>query len=388
MQRRWPIFWALMWALRFARKHHLIPDMLDCAHPANEASIARAAAALAAGHLVVFPTETVYGLGADAFNAQAVARIYSVKGRPADHPLILHVASIEKAKSLCGHWPDKAQALAQAFWPGPLTLILNRADRVPDWVTGGQSTVGVRIPAHPWTLKMLSQFEASASGVVCAPSANPFGAVSATRASDVLSHLGPRLANQDMVIDAGDCDVGVESTIVDLSGGGLRLLRPGGLSRDRIDAIAGPVMDTTADLTAGATRGMDSERARSAVGLPRVSGSLASHYAPLTPLSVLPREALIDVVSQVLGRSPKARIACMMIKDKAGVSDSVSQTVMSPLADRYAHDLYAVLHDLDARGFDRIYAEEPPQGVSWEAVHDRLRRASHRESQGPLGDAP
>lgn len=366
--------------------------MLDCAHPANEASIARAAATLAAGHLVVFPTETVYGLGADAFNAQAVARIYSVKGRPADHPLILHVASIEKAKSLCRHWPDKAQALAQAFWPGPLTLILNRADGVPDWVTGGQSTVGVRIPAHPWTLKMLSQFEACASGVVCAPSANPFGAVSATRAADVLRYLGPRLAEQDMVIDAGDCDVGVESTIVDLSGGGLRLLRPGGLSRDRIDAIAGPVTDPTAGPiagpTAGASAGTASESAPLAAGLPRVSGSLASHYAPLTPLSVLPRKALIDVISQVLGRSPKARLACMMIRDKAAVSASVSQTVMSPLADRYAHDLYAVLHDLDARGLDGIYAEEPPQGVSWEAVHDRLRRSSHRESQEPLGDAP
>lgn len=384
MRRRWPIFWALMWAPRFARKHNLIPAMLDCAHPANEASIARAAATLAAGHLVVFPTETVYGLGADAFNAQAVARIYSVKGRPADHPLILHVASIEKAKSLCSHWPEKAQALAHAFWPGPLTLILNRADLVPDWVTGGQSTVGVRIPAHPWTLKMLSQFEACASGVVCAPSANPFGAVSATRATDVLSHLGPRLTEEDMVIDAGDCDVGVESTIVDLSGGGLRLLRPGGLSRDRIDAIAGPLTDPTA----GATAGMAGESAPWAVGLPRVSGSLASHYAPLTPLSVLPRKALIDAVSRVLDRSPKARLACMMINDKAAVSASVSQTVMSPLADRYAHDLYAVLHDLDARGLDRIYAEEPPQGVSWEAVHDRLRRASHRESQEPLGDAP
>lgn len=335
-------------------------------------SIARAAAALGRGHLVAFPTETVYGLGADGLDPAAVAGIFKAKGRPEDHPLILHVASLERARALAADFPPAAEILARAFWPGPLTLILKRAAHVPDVVTGGQDTVGVRIPGHPAALALLEAFGKVGSGVVAAPSANRFGGVSPTRARDVLASIGDRLGVDDMILDGGECQVGVESTIVDVSAVervGVRILRPGGISRQEILQVIGA---GTSLPSAGAA--------------PRVSGSLASHYSPLTPLRLLARQDLIKAVKAAQQANPDVRLACVVfsaLRDKAeaslvGSSAAVTSEIlvaMDPVA--YARDLYARLNDLDTQGFDTILIESPPQTAEWEAVNDRLIRAAH-----------
>ncbi|MFZ9102984.1 MAG: L-threonylcarbamoyladenylate synthase, partial [Burkholderiaceae bacterium] len=203
----------------------------------DQALIDQAAKGLAAGHLVAFPTETVYGLGADALSSSAVARIFSAKGRPADHPLIVHVADLNAAKALASGWPESAQRLAQAFWPGPLTLIVQKAECVPMAVTGGQQTVGLRVPSHPMALDLLRAFGQVGSGAVAAPSANRFGGVSPTRAQDVSRSLAGRLGPNDQILDGGACQVGLESSIVDCTVDPPRLLRPGGLPRAAIEAV-------------------------------------------------------------------------------------------------------------------------------------------------------
>jgi L-threonylcarbamoyladenylate synthase len=345
---------------------------------ASAENIAQAADALAQGHLVALPTETVYGLGADGLNPGAVSRIFQAKGRPEDHPLILHVADLAHAKALAAEFPPAAQLLAQAFWPGPLTLILRRAKGVPDAVTGGQDTVGVRIPNHPVALALLKAFSKVGSGVIAAPSANRFGGVSPTRARDVAASLGDRLQSHDMILDGGDCQVGVESTIVDVSAVervGVRILRPGGIGRQEILKVIG------AAVSAGS-----SSPSAAATPTPRVSGSLASHYAPLTPLRLLARQDLIKAVKSAQQANPDVRLACVVF---SALRDKTQSTVMAnalamvteirvamdPVV--YARDLYAHLNDLDAQGFDAILIECPPQTAEWEAVNDRLMRAAH-----------
>ena len=349
--------------------------MLNSATPASEASIARAASVLAQGRLVALPTETVYGLGADGLSVPAVMRIFQAKGRPADHPLILHVASEQQAKTLAANWPQSADQLAKAFWPGPMTLILKRAPVVPDAVTGGQDTVGVRIPGHPVALALLKQFSQQGSGVIAAPSANRFGGVSPTRAIDVILGLGPFLDEQDMVLDGGACQVGVESTIIDLSGEMPRILRPGGLSRTAIEAALASTVDISTH-----------EGNVSASTVPRVSGSLASHYAPRAKVHLVAPEVFASLVTTRLQQQPSRRLGLMPFVgqrlDDCSENPRLIVRNMPDDPDRYAQELYATMNDLDRMGVDELFIAQPPQTTAWEAVSDRLRRAAASVNDG------
>jgi L-threonylcarbamoyladenylate synthase len=306
--------------------------------------VRRAAQILRRGGLVAFPTETVYGLGADASNEAALKRLYAVKRRPPDHPVIVHFASAEDAFAWARDVPEAARRLAARFWPGPLTLILKRAARVGDFVTGGQDTVGLRVPSHPVVHELLMIF----GGGVAAPSANRFGRVSPTRAEHVREDLG---AEVDLVLEGGPSEVGIESTIVDLSRGGAVLLRPGAISRAELEAALG------APVTAPDARA------------PRAPGMLERHYAPKTELRLVPTHALDEEIARESGKAavlafsrPDERAArwLRMPRDPAG----------------YARRLYAALRELDEAGCARIVVEEPPDEPAWAAVRDRLRRAA------------
>jgi L-threonylcarbamoyladenylate synthase len=329
---------------------------------ANPCLISTAAELLALGHLVAFPTETVYGLGADGLNPNAVAKIFQAKGRPADHPVILHVADTAKAKRLAMHWPAVADELAEAFWPGPLTLILKRAGHVPDCVTGGQDTVGVRVPSHPVAQTLLRDFAGLGSGVIAAPSANRFGGISPTRAIDVATSIGSRLGPHDVIIDGGDCDVGVESTIVDVSGDAPRILRPGGISREAIEAVMSLAKTSSASV-------------------PRVSGALASHYAPNARTLLRTSSEVPAEVERLLTQDADQTVGCVVITATLPTTllttKRLTVCAMSNDPVTYAHDLYATLNDLDRRGVDVVVIESPPATVAWEAVLDRLGRAAH-----------
>jgi L-threonylcarbamoyladenylate synthase len=321
----------------------------------NSAEIERAAAILRAGGLVAFPTETVYGLGADASNPAAVAKIFAAKGRPQDHPVIVHLAGVELLPLWAGEVPAAAHELAAAFWPGPLTLILKRAAGVPDCVTGGQDTVGLRIPRHPMALALLRAFAGKAGGRVfsgvAAPSANKFGRISPTTAGHVRAELGDGV---DCVLDGGECSVGIESTIVDLSRGRAVLLRPGQVTRAQIAAVLGAEVELS-DATA-----------------PRVSGTLQSHYAPRTPLHLIAAAELPTRLAALRGKkiAVLARAAA-----PAGLNDVAWQRAPRAAAG-YAQELYASLRRLDALGCDAILVEAPPTAPEWQGVNDRLRRAS------------
>lgn len=313
--------------------------------------IARAAALLRAGELVAFPTETVYGLGADAANPQAVARIFAAKGRPADHPLIVHLPDAGHVDRWARDIPPVAHALAERFWPGPLTLILRRQPNVIDAITGGQPTVGLRVPAHPVARQLLAAF----GGGVAAPSANRFGRISPTTATHVREELGDRVA---AILDGGPCAVGIESTILDLSGDAPRILRPGMIGAAALAEVLGS--------TPGFAEGMDD-------GVPRVSGSLEAHYAPRTPLQLVAGDALPFAVRNALVAGERiAILACMA---PAITADSIVWRVAPTDAAGFAHDLYANLRVLDAAGCARIVVQRPPLTPAWAAVQDRLRRA-------------
>ena len=301
--------------------------------------VRRAAEILKRGGLVAFPTETVYGLGADAANAKAVARLYAVKGRPADHPVIVHFASAEQAFAWAREVPEAARQLAARFWPGPLTLILKRSKLAQDFVTGGQDSVGLRVPSHPVAQELLKEFKKG----IAAPSANRFGLVSPTTAAHVREDLGDEV---DLVLEGGPSDVGIESTIVDLSGPGAVLLRPGGISEEQL----GITLRTAA---------ADS---------PRHSGGLERHYAPRTPARLVPAHALDKVIS-----STANRIAVLAFSRPDERVDYWLRMPRDPAA--YAQRLYAALRELDSAGCEAILVEAPPQAAEWAAVLDRLRRA-------------
>ncbi|HUY04334.1 MAG TPA: L-threonylcarbamoyladenylate synthase [Rhodocyclaceae bacterium] len=314
--------------------------------------IARAAALLRAGELVAFPTETVYGLGADAANPEAVAKIFAAKGRPADHPLIVHIAGAEQLDAWAREVPAAAYKLARAFWPGPLTLILKRSELVPDAVTGGQDTVGLRVPDHPLALALLAEF----GGGIAAPSANRFGRISPTTAAHVRAELGDTV---QLVLDGGPCAVGIESTIVDLSRGAPVVLRPGAISADDILRVLG---SAAADSPA-----MESER-------PRVSGSLAAHYAPSSSLRLIDGAALDAAAreAQAQGR----RVAVLSRRPQPFAAAELIWRTAPEDARGYARELYAALRQLDAATPDLILVEAPPQEPAWRAVADRLARAA------------
>ncbi len=335
----------------------------------DDAEIRRAADLLRAGKLVALPTETVYGLGADALNPVALAKIFAAKGRPADHPLIVHLPDADHLPRWARAIPKEALALARAFWPGPLTLILKREAEVPDAVTGGQDTVGVRVPDHPVALALLRAFDSG----IAAPSANRFGRISPTTAAHVREELGDKVA---LILDGGACAVGIESTILDLSGHNPRILRPGAISAADIARVIGrrpldPRAESEADTESGGDTLSD---AASDGSLPRVSGSLAAHYAPRTPLRLVAAERLVETAAILAGEGSRVAVLALSVADPG---DARSLWHAAPAdAAGYAHDLYASLRALDAAGADFILVEAPPAGPAWQAIADRLGRAA------------
>jgi L-threonylcarbamoyladenylate synthase len=315
--------------------------------------IDQAVAVLRRGGVVAVPTETVYGLAADARNPAAVRRVFSIKGRPADHPLIVHIAEAGRLADWARDIPPAAYTLADAFWPGPLTLILKRQPDVPDIVTGGQDTVGLRVPDHPLTLELLRRF----GGGLAAPSANRFGRISPTLPRHVADELGDAV---DLILDGGPCAVGVESTIVNLTVDPPVVLRPGGIVTEALSAALGVAVRC-------AGRNADV----------RAPGLLESHYAPVTPVELLPAEAL----RQESARRGAAgeRIAVMLRGAAHAAPAGVSHVVMPDDAEAYARMLYATLRRLDAGGFDRLLVESVPDTDAWLAVADRLRRAAAKQ---------
>lgn len=304
--------------------------------------ISRAAEILRAGGLVAFPTETVYGLGADASSPAAVARLYAAKGRPAGHPVIVHFADAEHAFEWAREVPDEAKKLAARFWPGPLTLILKRSARAGDFITGGQDSVGLRVPSHPVAQALLRAF----GGGVAAPSANLFGNVSATTAAHVREDL-----TVDLVLDGGPSEVGIESTIVDVSSSIPVLLRPGRISKEQLEAVL--------------KTGIQDKQ----IDSPRHSGGLERHYAPKTPaLLVAPHE---------LDREIARRGAAVAVLAFSRPDERVDYWIRMPKDPQaYAQRLYAALRELDAAGCGTILIESPPEDEAWTAVRDRLSRAA------------
>jgi L-threonylcarbamoyladenylate synthase len=306
----------------------------------SDAEIERAADLLRSGRLVAFPTETVYGLGANALDAAAVDRIFEAKGRPPTSPLIVHVSSMHMARLVVAEWPTRAELLARRFWPGPLTLVLKKHAKISARVTAGLDTVGVRVPAHPVALALLR-----AAGVpVAAPSANRFGGLSPTLAEHVHASLGNRV---DMILDGGPTEVGIESTVLSLAGDPV-LLRPGMISREQIEAVIGPV-------SVG-----DGTRAEGGHASP---GLHVRHYSPSTRLVLIgPRESL-----------PAGRGAYVFIATPRPAARAVP---MPNQPEQYAAALYQTLHELDAERFEWIAVECPPDEPAWVAIQDRLRRAA------------
>ena len=319
-------------------------------------AIAAAAAVLRAGGLVAFPTETVYGLGADALDPAAVRRIFEAKGRPSFNPVIVHVAGADKARELARRWPVHATRLADRFWPGPLTLVVSKDAAVPDIVTAGLDAVGIRVPAHPVALALLR-----AAGVpVAAPSANRFTQLSPTTAEHVAAALGNRV---DLLLDGGPATVGIESTVVDLTGPEPRLLRPGMIAVAALEEVIGPVRRDAPQPFPGA---------------PRLSpGQVDRHYAPRTILELVTWAELETMAQQEGMKRGSPAWGALLYSDMR--LPGASRVVHLPgEANEYARGLYAALHLLDAAGCDRILVERPPEGSAWGAVHDRLRRAAHR----------
>lgn len=327
------------------------------------AAMDRTVGLLNAGELIGLPTETVYGLAADANNPVALAKVFAAKGRPADHPLIVHLGADALLSNYAREIPEAAWLLAEAFWPGPLTLILKKAPGVPDLVTGGQDTVGVRIPGHPVALELLRTFAQAhpLGGGLAAPSANKFGRISPTSAAHVASELGDAVA---LILDGDDCLVGIESTIVDLSRNDPVILRPGAITAEQIALVLGQPVGSP-------------ERVVNNIepATPRVSGSLASHYAPVTPLTVLP----IQAIAQKMASENAAAIVRDSTTLPAALRQYAATVVLADQPARYAHDFYRVLRELDAKGYSQIYVQPLPETSDWLAVRDRLGRAAHRE---------
>jgi len=327
---------------------------------------------LRGGGVVAIPTETVYGLGADAENPAAVRRIFAIKGRPANHPLIVHIAGADRLADWCSELPAAAMALAERFWPGPLTLVLPRADRVPDAVTGGQDTVALRAPDHSLTLQLLERF----GGGIAAPSANRFGRVSPTTAQHVRDDLGDAV---DLVLDGGPCRIGLESTIVALVGPRPQLLRPGAIGPEALEEVLAEVDGTGWRKGWGEVVGpaleMPSEQAGAAEAAIRTPGALAAHYAPRAPLELVAAEALRPRLSALLDHGE--RPACLGVGERLSLPAETPFALLPADAAGYGAGLYAALRALDAAQPDRILLIAPPTGPDWLAVNDRLRRAAH-----------
>jgi L-threonylcarbamoyladenylate synthase len=321
----------------------------------TEEQIEQAVGVLRAGKLVAFPTETVYGLGADASNASAVRKVFAAKQRPADHPLIVHLADVAELKHWASVVPREAWMLAEAFWPGPLTMVLPRAVHVPGEVTGGQSTIALRVPSHPVARRLLQAF----GGGVVAPSANRFGRLSPTSARDVRDELGDDV---DLIIDGGDCPVGIESTIVAFRNNRPVILRPGVITAEQIAAT------------------LQTEVAPPTANSPRVSGMLASHYAPRTPLKVVNVDDVDDVIRREARKGP---VAVLARRSRPSNTRAALWQVAPTSAADYAHHLYALLRRMDSAGCALIIVESVPPLAEWVAIRDRLQRAATAEARQP-----
>ena len=308
-----------------------------------------AVAVLRAGGLVAFPTETVYGLGADASNAEAVKKIYAAKGRPRNHPLIVHVANAQEAGAWAAHFPAAAQRLAERYWPGPLTLILRRSAQVSDLLTGGQDTIALRVPSHRIAQALLRAF----GGGIAAPSANRYGRISATTAGHVRSEFG---AAVDCVLDGGPSEVGIESTIVDVSSAQPALLRPGHITARELEETLGQPLAAA-----------NSES-------PRAPGTLAKHYAPQTPLIVMEADLLVELAASMTRQGQK--VAVLARSPRQPLFKDMLWIAAPDDAARYAHDLYANLRMLDEAACNAILVEQPPLEPAWAAIQDRLMRAA------------
>lgn len=316
--------------------------------PAAPCTVEDAVAALRRGDVIGLPTETVYGLAADAANPAAVARVFALKGRPADHPLIVHLGDVAQLDAWARAVPAAARTLAARFWPGPLTLVLPRAAPVLDAVTGGQDTVALRMPAHPLARAVLAAF----GGGLAAPSANRFGRISPTRPEHVRAEFGDAVP---CILDGGPCAVGIESTIVDLSGSTPRILRPGAITRAMLETALGtPVAE--------GARG-DS---------PRVAGALPAHYAPATPM---------DLLDSAVLSARRDEAGALLLAWSIEVPGPAGLRLPAD-ATGYAQGLYAALRELDARGARRLLVERPPDGSQWAGVRDRLQRAAAGSGEG------
>ncbi len=324
----------------------------------DPAAVERAAQLIAAGELVAFPTETVYGLGARADDDGAVAKVYAIKGRPADHPLIVHVLGSGQARRFAHDLPPVAERLMAALWPGPLTLIVARAADIAAAAAGGHATIGVRCPSHPLARALLARtLELGVPGIA-APSANRFGRISPTRAAHVIEEFGGKIP----VLDGGDCDIGIESSIVDCTGSHPVLLRPGLLTRERIEAAAGTTLR---------------EPQANAAPAP---GTLESHYAPRAKLRVMSAEMLraaLDVLGETPLPSRNASTLKLAVYSRTVLPKAhLRHRAMPENPAQTAHELYVALRELDNAGVDLIWVEAPPEGPEWEGVRDRLLRAA------------
>ncbi len=325
----------------------------------EQEQISKACQLLRNGDLVAFPTETVYGLGADASNTASLRKLYAAKGRPTDHPVIVHLHSVDQIADWAKHVPECLELLAKNFWPGPLTVVLPKADHVSLLVTGGQDTVALRIPSHPVALQLLKAF----GGGLAAPSANKFGRISPTRAEDVTQEFGDEVA---MVLDGGACQVGIESTILDLSGDQLRILRPGMIEAADLQAVSGLEI-VTMPANSGGSEAV------------RVPGALPSHYAPVTKVKLISSRDLETHVGKYLDRGTKLAVLTLSRAQNRRFASShlMLARIEAPLdPERYAHDLYHSLRELDKVGADLIVVEEIPEEPHWSGIRDRLRRAA------------
>jgi L-threonylcarbamoyladenylate synthase len=311
--------------------------------------------ALRAGDLVVFPTETVYGLGANASDPAAVRKIFEVKGRPADHPVIVHLDNPRYLHRWVSNMPVAAEKLAARFWPGPLTLILPKAEKVNDIVTGGQDSIGIRVPSHPIAQQLLTAF----GGGIAAPSANRFGRLSPTKPEHVRDELGTAI---QVILDGGESPIGLESTIVSCLGNEARLLRPGFITRSQLEQVVGKL----------------------AVGgvVPRVSGDRRLHYAPSTPLAIVASDDLERYAGEFVARQEK--VAVLAMRPPLDTQRNMTWINAGKKPDAYAHNLYNHLRTLDSAGCARILVQELPADERWAAILDRLQRASGIEDGDSL----
>jgi len=313
---------------------------------ATQTEIEEAVEALRAGELVVFPTETVYGVGANASNPAAVRKIFEVKGRPPDHPVIVHLDNPRYLHRWVSDMPVVAEKLAARFWPGPLTLILPKGENVNDIVTGGQDSIGIRVPSHPIAQQLLTAF----GGGIAAPSANRFGRLSPTKPEHVREELGDAVP---VILDGGESPIGLESTIVSCLGNEARLLRPGFITRSQLEQVV--------ELTVGGA-------------VPRVSGDRRLHYAPATPLAIVSSDDLEKYAGEFVARQQK--VAVLAMRPPLNTQRYMTWINAGKKADAYAHNLYNHLRTLDSAGCARILVQELPDDERWAAILDRLQRAS------------